>query len=172
MPRKWIEVNDLSGGQYSVNKKIRSKTPMYRSDVFDYSDVNIVIKWKITVEGTNNVNKINKNLAFKIMLHLSHAYQKTITAWQTMQKLLILCQYIVCQNDNYYDNCSMTIKFDFPLFSCDLSWSKDCVISEISRTPEVQANPAAKPPIAHAPATETAGTIFQIRPSTYFVYKQ
>ena len=65
MPRKWIEVNDLSGGQYSVNKKIRSKTPMYRSDVFDYSDVNIVIKWKITVEGTNNVNKINKNLAFK-----------------------------------------------------------------------------------------------------------
>ena len=65
MPRKWIEVNDLSGGQYSVNKKIRSKTPMYRSDVFDYSDVNIVIKWKITVEGTNNVNRINKNLAFK-----------------------------------------------------------------------------------------------------------
>ena len=38
---------------------------MYRSDVFDYSDVNIVIKWKITAEGTNNVNKINKNLAFK-----------------------------------------------------------------------------------------------------------
>ena len=106
------------------------------------------------------------------MLHLSHEYQKTITPWQTMQKILILCQYIICQNDNYDDNYSMTIKFDFLLFSCDLSWSKDCVISEISRTPEVQANPAAKPPIAHAPATETAGTIFQICPSTYFVYKQ
>ena len=29
--RKWIEKNDLSGGQYSINKKIRFKTPMLRS---------------------------------------------------------------------------------------------------------------------------------------------
>ena len=65
VPRKWIEVNDLSVGQYLVNKKIRSETSLYRSDLFDYSDANIIIKWKITVEGTNNVNKINKNLAFK-----------------------------------------------------------------------------------------------------------
>ena len=26
--RKWIEVNDLSNGKYSVNKNIRFKTPM------------------------------------------------------------------------------------------------------------------------------------------------
>ena len=29
--RKWIEVNDLSGDQYSVNKNIRHKTPILRS---------------------------------------------------------------------------------------------------------------------------------------------
>ena len=31
--RKWIDVNDLSGGQYSINKNIRFKTPMLRSDL-------------------------------------------------------------------------------------------------------------------------------------------
>ena len=29
---KWIELNDLSGGQYSVNKNRRSKTSILRSD--------------------------------------------------------------------------------------------------------------------------------------------
>ena len=33
--RKWTEVNDLSGGQYSANKNIRFKTPMLRSDLCD-----------------------------------------------------------------------------------------------------------------------------------------
>ena len=36
--KKWIEVNDLSSGQYSVNKKIRFETSMLRSDLCDYSD--------------------------------------------------------------------------------------------------------------------------------------
>ena len=30
MIRKWIQVNDLSGGQYSVSKNIRFKNPMLR----------------------------------------------------------------------------------------------------------------------------------------------
>ena len=32
---KWIEVNDLSVGQYSVNKNIRFKTSLLRSDLCD-----------------------------------------------------------------------------------------------------------------------------------------
>ena len=36
MARKWIEVNDLSGGQYFVNKTIRFKTLMLRSGLCDY----------------------------------------------------------------------------------------------------------------------------------------
>ena len=41
--RKWIEVNDLSGGQYSVNKNIRFKTPMLRSDLSDCNDAYFVV---------------------------------------------------------------------------------------------------------------------------------
>ena len=34
--RKWIDVNDSSSGQYSVNKNVRFKTPnILISDLFD-----------------------------------------------------------------------------------------------------------------------------------------
>ena len=36
--RKQIEVNDLSGGQYSVSKNIGFKTAMLRSNLCYYSD--------------------------------------------------------------------------------------------------------------------------------------
>ena len=52
MWQKWIEVNDLSSGQYSVNKNIRFETSMLRSDLCDYSD-------------TNDANRRNKKLTFK-----------------------------------------------------------------------------------------------------------
>ena len=42
--RKWIEVNDLLGGQCSIKKNIRFKTPMPRLDLCDYSDVYIITK--------------------------------------------------------------------------------------------------------------------------------
>ena len=38
LTKKLIEVNHLSSGQYSVNKNIRFKTSMSRSDLCDYSD--------------------------------------------------------------------------------------------------------------------------------------
>ena len=57
--RKWIEVNDLSGGQYSVNKDLKFKISMLRSDLCDYSDVYIVVKGKITAGGTDDASKRN-----------------------------------------------------------------------------------------------------------------
>ena len=39
-----LTVNDLSNGQYSINKNIRFKTSMLRSDLCDYSDVYIFVK--------------------------------------------------------------------------------------------------------------------------------
>ena len=63
--KKWIEVNDLSSGQYSVNKNIRFKTSMLRSDLCDYSDAYIVVKGIINVTGTNANNRRNKKLTFK-----------------------------------------------------------------------------------------------------------
>ena len=42
--KKKIKINYLSGSQYSVNKNIRYKTPMLRSDLCDYSDAHIDAK--------------------------------------------------------------------------------------------------------------------------------
>ena len=62
--RRQIEVNDLSGGQYSVNKKIRFKTPTRRSDLCHYSDV-YSCKGKINDVDTNDANEQIKNLTSK-----------------------------------------------------------------------------------------------------------
>ena len=63
--QKWIEVNNLSSGQYSVSKNIRLKTLMLISDLCDYSDVYIVVKGTITVEGHNDDKEGNKEWTFK-----------------------------------------------------------------------------------------------------------
>ena len=58
--KKWIKLNDFSSNLndlYSVNKNIRFKTSTLRSDLCDYSDTYIVVKWTITVEGGNNALK-------------------------------------------------------------------------------------------------------------------
>ena len=50
---------------YSVNKNIRFKTSILRSELCDYSDSYIVIKGRITVEGENDGKTRNKKLIFK-----------------------------------------------------------------------------------------------------------
>ena len=47
--KKWIEVYDQSEGNYNVNKEIRIKTSMLKSDLCDFSDAYIVVKGDITV---------------------------------------------------------------------------------------------------------------------------
>ena len=54
--KKWVEMNDLSSGQYSVNKNIRFKTSMLRSDLCDYSDAYIVVKGIVNVKATANTD--------------------------------------------------------------------------------------------------------------------
>ena len=63
--KKWIEVYDQSEKSYSPNKEIRIKTSMLRSDLCNFSDAYIVVEGDITLEGDNDANKQNKNLAFK-----------------------------------------------------------------------------------------------------------
>ena len=97
--KKWIEVYDQSEENYNVNKEIRIKTSMLRSDLCDFSDAYIVVKGNITVtkktftaddiDAPNNTeaNRIatntannnafgDKQLVFKTMHHLSIAFQK------------------------------------------------------------------------------------------------
>ena len=47
--KKWIEVYDQSEGNYDVNKEIRIKTSMLRSDLWDFSDAYIAVKGNVTV---------------------------------------------------------------------------------------------------------------------------
>ena len=62
--KKWIEVYDQSEKNYSINKEIRIKTPMLRSDLCDFSDAYIVVKGTITVTNPNNAKR-NKAVTFK-----------------------------------------------------------------------------------------------------------
>ena len=50
---------------YSVNKEIRIKTPLLRSDLCDFNDAYIVAEGDITLEDDNDANKQNKAIAFK-----------------------------------------------------------------------------------------------------------
>ena len=86
--KKWIEVYDQSEENYNVNKEIKIKTSMLRSDLCDFSDTYIVVKRNIpltkktftaddidppnktaaNVNAINNANNNafgNKKLAFK-----------------------------------------------------------------------------------------------------------
>ena len=62
--KKWIEVYDQSEKSYNINKEIRIKTPMLRSDLCDFSDAYIVVKGVITVTSPNNAKR-NKSVTFK-----------------------------------------------------------------------------------------------------------
>ena len=42
--KKWIEVHEQSRGSYNINKQIRFKASMLRSDLCDYSDAYIMLK--------------------------------------------------------------------------------------------------------------------------------
>ena len=55
--KKWIEVYDQSERHYDVNKKIRIKTSMLRSDLYDFSDAYIVVRGTITVTEPDNAKK-------------------------------------------------------------------------------------------------------------------
>ena len=73
--KKWIDQSDKN---YNVNKEIRIKTPMLRSDLCDFSDAYIVVKGNITV------NK--KYLLLVILMHL---------IIQQLTQLILIMQIII-----------------------------------------------------------------------------
>ena len=62
--KKLINVYDQLEKNYNVNKEIRIKTPMLRSDLCDFSDVYIVVKRVIAVTNVEDTKR-NKSVAFK-----------------------------------------------------------------------------------------------------------
>ena len=62
--KEWIEVYDQSEVNCNVNKEIRIKTSILRSDLCDFNDAYIVAKGAITITNPNNAKR-NKAVAFK-----------------------------------------------------------------------------------------------------------
>ena len=62
--KKWTEIYDQSEKNYIINKEIRSKTPVLRSDLCHFTDVYIVVKGEIPVTNPNNAKR-NKAVVFK-----------------------------------------------------------------------------------------------------------
>ena len=58
--KKWVEVYDQSQGNYDVNKEIRIKRLMLRSDYCDFSNAYVVVKGTIAVVRPNNAKKKQK----------------------------------------------------------------------------------------------------------------
>ena len=62
--KKWLEIHDESGGTYNINKEIKFKKPMLRTDLCDYTEAYIVVTGEISVTNPNN-NAYDKKLALK-----------------------------------------------------------------------------------------------------------
>ena len=118
---------------------------MLRSDLHDYSDAYIVVKGKITVEGTNDTTKRNKKLAFK----------------NNIPEIAVKLKYL----SNFWRS------LDFPLINCkkeiDMKWTKSCVITEVSRSFKVVDPNADK--LVYELVTAKTGTAFQINNAKLYV---
>ena len=67
--KKWIEVDDQSGGNCNINKEIRIQASILRSDLCNYSDAYIVVKGTITIvrpDGAKRTKEVvfNDNAPF------------------------------------------------------------------------------------------------------------
>ena len=62
---------------------------------------------------------------------------------------------------------------NLPIIKCEIelnwSWSKECMISEISITPRIAAHPDANPPVPGVTAIQTTGATFQINDTKIYV---
>ena len=84
--KKWIEVYDQSEGNYDINKEIRIKTSMLRSDLCDFSDAYIVVKGTIAVNAPNNAKKA---VAFKNNASFNNCISKIIKKQQVVYEIII-----------------------------------------------------------------------------------
>ena len=105
MTKNWVKVNYLSSSQHSINKNIRFKTSILRSDLCDYSDAYIVVKGIINVRGTNGNNRRNKGLTFKnnapfrsCILNISNAF---IDNAENLYIAMAMYNLLDC-SDNYF----------------------------------------------------------------------
>ena len=81
-----------------MNKEIRIKTSMIRSDLCDFNDIYIVVERTIAVTDPNNAKKKQKCCIYKqCIIYQLHFKDQWCT--MTMQKIwMLLCQCTICLN--------------------------------------------------------------------------
>ena len=96
LQKKWIEVYDQSEGNYNVNKEIRVKTSILRSDLCDFGDAYIVVKGNITVTKktftADDIDALNNTAA-------------NVTATNTANNNAFGDQKLVFKNNAPFINC-------------------------------------------------------------------
>ena len=106
--RNWVEINDEARGTYSLNKQIKFKTSMLRSNLCDYSDAYILAKGNITVNNTADAgaaaNNTNKKVIFKNCAPFTNCISKInntqIDNAECIDIVMPIYNLIEC-NDNY-----------------------------------------------------------------------
>ena len=94
--KKWIKVHYQSRkDNYNVNKEIRIKTPMLRSDLCDYSDAYIVVKGNIIVD--------KKYLLLMILMY--PIIQQPMQPLLILQMIMRLVKKLVFRNNALFINC-------------------------------------------------------------------
>ena len=173
---------------------------MLRSDLCDYSDVYIVVKERITVEGGNYDKTRNKKLIFKnnapfrsCILKINNTFINNAEDLDIVMPMYNLLEYTNNYSMksgslwNYYkdeannNDANIPLKYlsnlwrslNLPLIKCaielDLSWSKECIISETSITSEVPGKSDANPPVPGRAAIQKTSATFQINNAKHFV---
>ena len=106
---KRVEVNDLSSIQYCINKIIRFKTSMLRSDLYDYSNAYIIVKGRINVKPTANTDIEKKD----VVLKNNSPFWSRITEINNIlmdnaeDLLIVMSMYNLLE---YSQNCSMSLE--------------------------------------------------------------
>ena len=92
--KKWIEFYDQPQENYNVNKEIRIKTSMLRSDLCDFSDAYIVVK--------GNIIATKKHLLLMILMHL---IIKKLTKLLLILQIIMLLVIMLFKNNAPFINC-------------------------------------------------------------------
>ena len=101
----WIEMNDVSYGTYDI-KEIRFKTVLIKSNVWNYSDISILVKGTTTivaeeagVEATA-ANKSNEQLILKPFALSINCTTEINNIQKSIKSniLMLWCQCTICQN--------------------------------------------------------------------------
>ena len=117
----------------------------------------------INNDYSNKINN-NKTIASKSFEYKTKIIGRTLDANNTLNaEVVVPLKYL----NNFW-------RFlDLPLISCEielyLSWSKECIISEISVTLALPGNPNLNPPVPDVTATQTTGATFQINNTKLYV---